>query len=167
MNIVLEGPDGGGKSTLALHLMEELNRNSSDPYLLQPGEGPPKFIDEINERLRRYALHKNAIFDRHPAVSQPIYSQLREVDNNMPDIDLVCAFYASKPLIIYCRSITAAHHVVKEGEDPTHIDALTKNYEQLVHLYDVWALQHAHFIYRIGQNIIQLADAVKEWCNHG
>lgn len=156
MNIVLEGPDGGGKSTLADELSDYLG------YVVQRGSGPPKAPNEINLRIENYLTFDERIFDRHPAVSQVIYDSIRG-GGNLPDATLLRRFYTQDNLFIYCRSTNADRHVVKPGEDPKHIEVLTAKYRELVGLYDAWALKHAHVIYRIGDNIRRLAKTIEEY----
>lgn len=142
MNVVLEGPDGGGKSTLAEFLIHHV------PTLrLQVGDGPPKTTREVNDRARRYLSMFGTLFDRHPCVSQPIYDTLR--GSNQPiEQTLVDRFYSTDHLIIYCRG-DISRHVVKPGEDPDHIEVLTAKYSTLCALYDRWALNRAHVLFRI------------------
>lgn len=148
MNVILEGPDGGGKSTLAGHLSKLWNLR------LQEGSGPPKKEGEIEQRLAGYLKMENTIFDRHPAVSEPIYTRIRQKQVSLEFKALTNAFYQQNNLFIYCRSTTNTRHVVKPGEDPRHIEALNANYDTLVQLYDQWALRHAHHIYRIEEGLI-------------
>ena len=60
MNVVLEGPDGGGKSRLAEYLGAALE------MYVQQGSGPPKAPGEVEKRARKYLGLENVIFDRHP-----------------------------------------------------------------------------------------------------
>lgn len=152
MHIVLEGPDGSGKSTLA----GELARLMNLPIVL--GKGPPRGPGEINERIALYIKQGRVIFDRHPAVSQMMYGSLRN-DSEMPDPSLIKLFYATKPMFVYCRTTDGVKdHIVKPHEDPAHIEMLTENYDKLVRMYDEWALKAARFIYRIGDDVVELAN---------
>lgn len=157
MNVILEGPDGGGKSTLAGHLSKLWNLR------LQQGSGPPKKEGEIEQRLANYLKMDNVIFDRHPSVSEPIYTRIRQQAVSLEFKALTNAFYQQNNLFIYCRSTSNARHVVKAGEDPKHIEALNANYDTLVQLYDQWALRYAHHIYRIEDGLINF----RAWPAHG
>lgn len=152
MNVVIEGPDGGGKSTLAEYVARHLGKH------LQQGSGPPKAPGEVERRLTTYLHMTDTVFDRHPAVSQVIYGQLRDETMSPEFASLVLDFYHADNLIIYCRSVDAGRHVVKEGEDPAHVEVLTRRYQDLVGLYDDWALRHAHLVYRIGESMDAIVD---------
>ncbi len=155
MNVVLEGADGGGKSTLAATLADALGMR------LQQGSGPPRGPGEVEARLREYNAMTGTVFDRHPAVSQVVYGTIRN-DSRSAEFDrLVSEFYLTPSLFIYCRSTTPEHHVVKPGENPAHIETLTKKYDLLVSMYDGWALGHARLIYRIGDDVAATIAAAR------
>lgn len=155
MNVVLEGPDGGGKSTLAKMLGEALDMR------VQQGSGPPKRPGEIERRMREYMQMRSTIFDRHPAVSQVVYGQLRGETMSPELASLVIDFYHSPVLFVYCRSTDASRHEVKPGEDPAHVATLTQRYSELVRHYDAWALDHAKLLYRIGDDTAELTDIIR------
>lgn len=155
MNVILEGSDGGGKSTLASTLSNALDMR------VKQGSGPPRQPGEIEARLRSYLELDDVIFDRHPAISQPIYGALRDEPLSLEFLELERRFYDQPSLIIYCRSTDVSRHRVKPGENPEHIAKLTANYALLVQLYDSWALKRAHMMYRIGDDPEVLIDIVR------
>jgi predicted HAD superfamily Cof-like phosphohydrolase len=145
MNIVLEGPDASGKSTLASHIQLLIN------WPIKSTEGPEKFPGEVDERIRRYLTMDNMIFDRHPVISQPIYNRF----NGTSSVDpiLTRQFYNTDPLIIYCARDSKSfpdHHVIKSHDTNEHIKSIKKHDGEIIQLYEDWAMQHAQFIYRIG-----------------
>lgn len=155
MNIVLEGPDASGKSTLARYLSQELKR------AIVPSEGPEKFPGEINERIRRYRWFENVIFDRHPCISQSIYSIFRG-NQNPPDRDLVFDFYETKPVLVYCIPYgNELAHEVKDHDSEEHLAMLRINELEIRKLYDQWGLDYAHFIYRVGSPMARILRAIK------
>lgn len=144
MNIVLEGPDGGGKSTLAAILSTLTGRQ------VVAGEGPPKGPGEINERARRYLKLSGVIFDRHPCVSQPIYANLRDCDKEPLEQDILDQFYWSDTLFIYCRhtQLSAQEMTFGDHENPSHVAAVKARYADICFAYDRWAIDHADVWYR-------------------
>lgn len=149
MNVVLEGPDGAGKSYLA----EAIARATG--MRVQQGSGPPKQPGEIERRMVDYSFMEDAVFDRHPAVSQPIYARIRGEDMSPEFWRLVDGFYRARPVVVYCRSESPARHVVKPGENPAHVAAVHERYPALVAAYDEWATRHAHLLYRIEDGLLE------------
>lgn len=153
MNIVLEGPDNSGKSTLASFLAAHIRRP------IVASEGPDQYPGEINDRIRRYEYFRGVIFDRHPCISQPIYGRYRsatEVDQR-----LIHRFMDSRPLFIYCRGRDLANHVEKKVDTPEHLASVKANHSMICRAYDEWAVQHAHLWYRVGDNMHQLLNLVQ------
>lgn len=153
MNIIIEGPDNSGKSTLARYIASHVPR----PILFS--EGPEKFPGEINDRIRRYERYRNVIFDRHPCVSQPIYGKIRR--NTEVEHELLLRFYDARPLFIYCRGRGLETHVVKDHDTPEHVEAVNRNHEWLCRQYDEWAVQHAHIWYRVGDSMERVLNLVR------
>jgi predicted HAD superfamily Cof-like phosphohydrolase len=146
--IILEGPDNGGKSTLAA----ELARITGLP--VQGSEGPPHYMGEMNERIRRYLDMPATIFDRFPAISNPIYDRALQREADVIDPALISEVYARQPVLVYCdpgdRGLTG--HVVKTRETVEHIEGVQRNQRYLCDLYQAWAMRHANMIYRIGDD---------------
>lgn len=155
MNIVLEGPDNSGKSTLARYLGERLQR----PVI--HSEGPDKYPGEIDERVRRYERFENVLFDRHPCVSQAIYGRKR-ASAQLVHTDLIIRFYMSRPVFVYCREWQGLDgHVVKEHDTEEHLKSIAENHEWIVRQYERWAIDRAHVWYRVGDNMEQVYKMLK------
>lgn len=138
--IILEGPDGGGKSTLAQALSEALGvpRHHSG--------GPPKNAQEIAQRHRRVleALRdrKPIIFDRVPAVSDPIYGPIIRGATPITH-DMVLELRDALVLpIIYCRPPISVllrvqdGHEVKEHETEEHVRGVMQHQQKIIEAYD-------------------------------
>lgn len=163
MNIVLEGPDGAGKSTLATAIHERFERivttfgrmtgKRFTDWRIQHSGGPAKSTEEVEERTRVYNTNSRVIFDRHPAVSNPIYASLFHGIGG-PSSTVINAFYDTRPLVIYCRSKNDRNHVIKENDLlGEHVKKIHREYPRLLYLYDQWAAEYAQLIYRIEDNL--------------
>lgn len=152
MQIIVEGPDGSGKSTLILALAKLTG------WKIVSGEGPEKEPGEMMRRIERYLKEARyaegystlpRIFDRHPCVSQPIYSKFNGTS-------VVCAqatdkLYELKNVVVYCQppdSTRQVNHQGKPHDRGNHLKAITENHSQICSLYEEWALKRAHLIYR-------------------
>ena len=159
--IVLEGPDGGGKTTLAESLCNTLDLT----YI--KSEGPEKYPGEIDERILRYHLSYadglKCLFDRHPCISQMAYSLIH--NQSKPSDRLVARFYERRPLLIYCRPNPLTKNPTASGEwdTPEYLQRVNRGYSKLMKWYDEWALWNAHYIYRIGEPIKPIEDLIKGW----
>lgn len=161
MQIILEGPDNSGKTTLAKHLGETLG------IPVKHSGGPSKFPGEVNSRTQAFnEANSWGIFDRHPAISQNMYvealSQLQgEKKGELVRPEHVEAFYNLKPLIIYCRNVRGIEgHDLSEHSSADYFDKVTRAMPILCKLYDQWALERAHILYRIGDNMTDVVNTV-------
>lgn len=137
MNIVIEGPDNSGKSTLAQILAQLL------PLRIQPGAGPAESQKEIVARSKWYLTLENRIFDRHPFISEAIYGKHRANPTHLPK-GYVDAFYKTQPLIIYCSG-EMGDHKVKEYDTPDHLEILRRFNSQINQDYHEWATRHVPY----------------------
>lgn len=142
--IVLEGPDGAGKTTLANQLSAALN------IAVQHSGGPPKSREEIierqrtlNDRLRRKELF---IADRVPLISDSVYGPIIRGGTpfeTLPHFGIELRMYLTAP-IIYCRPPISriADTVYKRKEPPKayksidHILGVKDNLSGIVLSYD-------------------------------
>lgn len=154
--IVIEGMDNTGKSTLAVEMASYLE------MLIQESEGPPLSAEEINARVDKYEkMGETHLFVRHPCVSNAIYGQVREEGDPITDGRRLI-FYEANPTIIYCDAGARGlgSHIRKEHDTDKHMADVENNYTKLLYLYRQWAAEHAHFIYRIGDDVDMLIRMV-------
>ena len=159
MAIIIEGMDNSGKSTLGEALAATFDRivqESEGPPLIEPALDPTGEI-EINERVDRYEAMTDRVFVRHPVISNSIYGQVRDGGDPITEGRRMI-FYEAKHVFIYCDAGTRGldAHILKAHDTNKHIDDVTRNYERLLELYRIWAMKHAHFVYRIGDDMDKL-----------
>jgi len=153
--IVIEGMDNSGKSTLAQSMASYFK------LMVQESEGPPRSDEEINERVDRYENMEDRLFVRHPVISNQIYGAVREEGNPItPGRRII--FYEQEPTLIYCDAGDRGlgGHVEKDHDTKEHLEDVNNNYAELLELYRLWASEHAHFIYRIGDDMDQFIATV-------
>lgn len=152
--IVIEGMDNSGKSTLAAELADYMG------LIVQESEGPPLSDEEINERVDKYAAMPNRLFVRHPVISNAIYGLFRPEGNPITP-GRAMEFYDNKPILIYCDAQRGYDgHKLKPHDTERHQKLLVENEADLLKQYRLWAAQHAHFVYRIGDDMQRLISTV-------
>jgi len=99
--IILEGPDGSGKSTLG-HLL----RRTTQLEIIHAG-GPPLSVSEVFQRARDHSKHYGkGILDRCVPISEFVYGPIRDAE---PLVDKQVLFAMIDKLakdgwiLIYCR----------------------------------------------------------------
>lgn len=139
MIVVVEGPDGAGKSTLIDNLRLACDRH----YVTLRRSGPPKDVDEIKciiSWIERFdpSYKTPLVLDRHPFISEAIYGNvlrgksLLEDYYTMHDIDM--HFRSHIDRVIYCRPPTSVIHD-KLNANPQlkgvreHIDRIVRTYD--------------------------------------
>lgn len=159
MQIVLEGPDNAGKSTLADYLAKKLG------IPIQHSGGPSKFPGEVNSRTFEFNMRRGTyLYDRYPAISQNIYAAAFADGRELVTEERVDEFYRAKPLIIYCKNIGGkvedGGHIASEHSTQAHADLVTRHFEVICDLYDAWAVERANIVYRIGDDMDRIASLV-------
>ena len=157
-NVIVEGIDASGKSTLCRHLHEI----TGWPIALR--EGKPPTFDKTIEKIQRFLEYEGKVIDRHPLVSQAIYGQSLRSDLNVP-MELIKALHDQGNLFIYCRCVNwddpLGKHIIKPGEDQEHLDTLKLQFYEVLRLYDDWGLHSAHIIYNNHGNMEFVGNCVK------
>ena len=133
--IIVEGPDGGGKSTLVNRLSQEFQ------VPVHHSGGPPKSEGDIISRHSHMLENPRLIFDRAPAISDPIYGAILVRGSSLDAGDLL-DLLALHPLVIYCRP-PIEHllkvqdgHEVKAHETQEHVSGVMCHQPEIIVAYD-------------------------------
>lgn len=162
MQIIFEGPDGAGKSTLANVISNLLGLSVTH------SGGPSKYPGEVNARARAFnARTEDEVFDRHPAVSQNIYQAALYAGSaqemELISEDVVRQFYETKPFIVYCRNERGlSQHVMSDHSSSEFFRQVEAHFGDIREYYDHWAMEHASVIYRIGDPISPIVAAIRQ-----
>lgn len=156
MQIILEGPDNAGKSTLAAHISDRLG------IPIQHSGGPSKFPGEVNSRAFEFNCRRGTfIYDRHPCISQNIYVEALQNGGELVEEQHVEALYNSQPLIIYCKNVRGVEgHEQSEHSSAEYFEQVSASMERICDLYDAWAVEKATLVYRIGDSMDDICNAV-------
>jgi hypothetical protein len=104
--IVVEGPDGAGKTTLINQLVELTGLPVAPRVVSKEAKAMVDLVQWVADNLD--AGWQPTIFDRHRLISEPIYGPIfREqpmegFSNPLWFLDRLRSFYELEPLIIYC-----------------------------------------------------------------
>lgn len=158
-NIVIEGVDASGKSTLANFLSIKLRMP------VKESEGPTRHITDFLERTSRYEQLENTIIVRHPHVSESIYGTARgtyDAYTKDPRFQESLGRYAQlRPLTIHCMPPTISlHHKIKAHDTDDHIKLLQTHKHAICGLYRAWAQLDADFHYQIGYSMHRLLSNI-------
>jgi len=126
--IVLEGPDGGGKSTL----LEKLRQVFPGHEFLHSG-GPVRSSMDLIARMS--ASHPRQVRDRHFCISEPIYGPLFGRPNFITN-EVLRHFIKQNPLVILCFAPND-EMPPQEGEHdtPEHVAGITKHRQAILDSY--------------------------------
>lgn len=163
--IIIEGVDNAGKSVLANYIGDALGLH------IQVSEGPSREPGEMNKRIRHYLDRPHLmLFDRFPAISNPLYDQATGRKPDVIDPTLIVELYARRPVIVYCDPLDRGMqgHRERAGVDTEeHLRQVHAGYEKLLLLYRAWAIRHALIVYRIGDSMARVSDIVRTASNLG
>jgi hypothetical protein len=104
--IVVEGPDGAGKTTFIELLKGYTNLEVAPRVVSKDAEAMVDLREWVHENVR--AGWQELIFDRHRLISEPIYGPVlrEEFEPGFSSLSWFYAmlekFYACKPVIVYC-----------------------------------------------------------------
>lgn len=141
MRIVVEGPDGSGKSTFTRVLS-----TATGMAVIHAG-GPPKTIPEAEERVNGLWT-RQGIFERTLPTSDIIYAKImRESDTILPEPVLrraILRMIGEKTIFVYCRptwsvllqSLDATINADKSWKPVDHRERVVANYSRIVLGYD-------------------------------
>lgn len=136
--LVVEGPDGSGKTTLVNHLAQTLGFRIA-PKVVDSDTKPMVNLRNWTEYNVAYGF-RPIIFDRHRLISEPIYgpAMRKTQDAEFYDLtwlsEMMWRFYQANPVIIYCLPdiLTVRENVLREETDNEavrrHIAAIYAGY---------------------------------------
>lgn len=136
--IVIEGPDGAGKSTLVRKVSEGLGRPFSHTG------GATDGLDQLNRACRAQSvlMLSGEILDRCVFISDDIYKISMGQIPILPPAILVARFWTLNPVIVYCRLNSVATmksltvETKKAHKPPEYLEEVRKHFSEVVRRYD-------------------------------
>lgn len=133
--IIVEGPDGAGKSTL----VEFLSRGLGRP--VRHTGGPRNSLAEAEEALRLVEDRPGGLFDRCPHISNPIYCEVEGRELHLTRADYRRRLIELEPLVIYCaltnsvKMLKGMARYKKAHKSDEHLAMVESNHYKIVDLY--------------------------------
>lgn len=104
--IVIEGPDGSGKTTLIHEIKTQFPVTIAPRVVTKDAEAMVDLVQWIEEDNAK--LNQGVLYDRHRLISETIYGPILR-DEPQPGFDDIkwlgqqmSLFYGKKPVVIYC-----------------------------------------------------------------
>ena len=143
MSIILEGPDGAGKTTLASDLQHHFPGMEMHPRFCTSREGP---IAELAEAVFRDARSRptHYIYDRHPVISDYVYNASIPGRDFSPEfltteMGRVRDRVAKSSFVIFCLPpLHAVLHNVENDRD----EQMPGVWENLKRIYDTYRMHY-------------------------
>lgn len=137
--IILEGPDGAGKSRLAQDLGYVFRSR-----VIHTGGANTSEEDLVLRMLtiQSEAVRGAVIFDRVPQISDRIYKEALGVPQLLSEHILTSELVSLRPTIVYVRRINPEDmlgsilDVKKEHKPPEYLEQVKRNHPKIVELYD-------------------------------
>lgn len=134
MIILIEGPDGAGKSTLAKALADHFKaplHHSGRPLTGQMLRDNMQHIIELSSH------HDILIVDRAPWVSEFIYSKAMKRYQMLSNEELI-SYHQVPQVVVYCTADEYNITVGKEHKPQEYMDRLYESHERIVNEYDLF-----------------------------
>lgn len=146
--IIVEGPDGAGKTTLISRLTSGILYDVSiGPRASHSTNGPVDDLSRwVDTNLLSWGHSELKIYDRYPLISEPIYGSIirGEVDSHFTDKWLRHRLntFRSMTFVIWCippLKVVRANVTVSDHETPTQMDGVAMNIDAIWSLYAMHA----------------------------
>jgi hypothetical protein len=134
--IVVEGPDGAGKSTLISKLREKHPEMMLAPRACTSLAGPLSGQDLV-QWLRDYGVMPGYIYDRHPCISGPVYDAVyADPVEGWVGAWVQCHLHEliENAKVIYCRP--PRREIIKSINESAQMDGVDRKIHQIIDTYD-------------------------------
>lgn len=150
--LVLEGPDGGGKTSLAKALLKGTGLST----ILISRSGPPSSSEDLQQQIEWLEFscslpHVNFILDRHPIISENIYGPVLRGSSWIHSWEESLKVFRNLDrknfLILYCRP--SLDILMQSSRREQQLEGVESNLLKLVEEYD-------QYMYRLADEGIRV-----------
>lgn len=143
--VVIEGPDGGGKSTLIGQLLDDENMTLA-PKFSHSTRGPNSgHIFAASEDMKS-PLSAGYIYDRHPAISEPIYGTAIRKKDDYVYLSPYVNEWLDKVYVVMC--LPPFGEVIYHLNPSEQMPGVAENYPLIYGLYEyIYNLSPSRFIH--------------------
>lgn len=148
--IILEGPDGSGKTELAIKLSVDLNLPIAEKVVSSEARGLVDLVDWVEVNLK--GGFQRRIFDRHRLISEMIYGPLLRGEPSQGFDDypwLMTAqnmFQSLDPIVILCIPPLEIVRENIEKDFDNNMLFVGKEIDRLYWMYFNWAAAHPGYL---------------------
>lgn len=103
--IIIEGPDGAGKTTLIEILQKSFNLSVAPRVVAKDTSAMADLVKWTEDNVKK--RWHSVLYDRHRLISEPIYGTIMnrdapQFDNTFWMRSMMAKFYLMRPTLIYC-----------------------------------------------------------------
>lgn len=134
--LIIEGPDGAGKSTLIHSLRLAYPTLKLAPRACTSLAGPLSG-DDLITWLKRYGALDGYIYDRHPCISGPVYDAVHAnptEERTCPWIQGTFYEIQESARVIYCRP--PRREIVRAVNESAQMGGVDRNIHRIIDTYD-------------------------------
>lgn len=134
--VIIEGPDGAGKSTLIEKLMDAESGVVVAPRACTSLAGP-LYGNDLVVWLRTYGVMPGYLYDRHPCISGPVYDAVYANPVESWVGAWVQRFFREiqdGSRVIYCRP--PRREIIKSVNESAQMGGVDRNIHKIIDTYD-------------------------------